>query len=735
MRIAVLLVLVGALWLAMPSAVPEPSGEWARPYGQVIPDSGIISAESRGSIAAVRVLALDGGRLVPMPGARVSGWSEETGPGCLAARKLGEAVTDEFGIANVTWDEKEPYGPFHWLVEADGWGTWHEVFVEDAEVVLEPAATHRFRLLDPLGRPLAGARVECFHGCPHAPPLRVVTSDGKGLVVIEGLGADPSVELWVVAPGAQPGPYELPASGSGVLPTLLTDPGRTATGVVVGPDGKPRPGIVVREIGYPRGPVTTADENGRFELHGIDYGPVGLFLPGAEEERPPVAVDDFEEDVPLRIVFGPDQSRALGEGEVRHTLDVLVLNLWTEDSDPMRENRVPVSVARLVDGLVVRGTTGRLANGLFSAQVPPGEYRVVAGGGLSTVTRGEEIVHVPKPDRSPVRFVLDRRPSLHFRGAKLKERFVLRVPGASRSLSNAQFPPIPAEGPAALITYEQEEPVAVAIGPLADGMRIVMIPATLALPEPTRVRVRVRSEDPEVAPDEISLVWSEGWMEGGWSEGEWVPDPELTEDGLWIAEVRRAGRGVLEAEADGHQTERIVVELQVATTAIDLADVVLRRTERRTFRVVDVDGKPVTEVEPERVGWGNELLDDEGTFTVEVGPRPEPWIVRTPLHITPPPTEQWYPLPVSLGLSSDPVIRFPGGRITVEVRDEADRPLPAIGYVDLEPLGGQGRLDLRGIPAGAHVLLVGSPGRFGEVRRIVLRDGEHRQIKLVLRPR
>jgi len=701
----------------------DPEGEWRRPYAPVLPGAAPLDAEGYPTLLAIRVLGDDGSGPVPLAGARVSGWSEDTGPESVRSEKLGEGATDEFGIANVRW-APSPYPPFHWVVEAKGWAVWHDVGLQD-EVILVPATTRRFRVLGPLGEPLVGARVEWFHGCPHAPTLRSAVSDGAGVVTLEDLAAEPGGELWITAPGVAPGPYSFSRiflAREGALPTLATDPGRTARGLVVDRDGSPRPGLTVREIGYPRGPVTTTDEKGRFVLHGVDRGALGVFLPDRTESgRPAVSVEQFVEDVPLRITLDPERPRAHGEDETRHRLDVLVVRNWPESDASLPVDGIPVTAARLTDGFVARGETGRIADGLFSGQLPPGEYRVIVGGGLSEVVRAERMVIVPGTESSPVRFVLDSQPTLWIRGEKPDEDLTLRIPG-ERGPVRQHSNHLPATGPAVLV-YGDDPVMFLPVGPLGKTGREVVFPVVGDTQPATLVRVRIRSEDPEVAADEIGLDWD---------SGEWVDEPVLGKDGRWTARPRRVGRAVLHACCPGHQSEYREVNLPTEAPVLELPEIVLRRSADRTFRVVDAAGKPVTEVEPTWPGGGNEILDDDGRFTIEVGPRPEPLMIATPTHLIPPRSENWYPLPVALSLTSPEEIRFPGGRITIEVRDETGPGVPAIAYVDGLRLSGQGTLDLRGVPAGPHRIFVGSPGRVGEVRRIVLKEGEHRRIALRL---
>ena len=359
-RTGLLLALLGALLLGGRPARTAPEAEWTRPYGPVLPGTEPVDAEGYRELVAVRVLGLGEDDPVPVAGARVSCWSEETEPEALRSHKLGEGVTDEHGIVNVRWPGDGPH-PFHWVVEADGWAVWHDAGIGEC-ILLEPAVTHRLRVLDPLGRPAKGARVECFHGCPHAPALRVAVADETGAAVLPGLAASFGGQLWIELPGASAGPYDLPSPrvGDDAGPTLVLRLGRTASGVVTGPDGKPLTGIVVREIGYPRGPVTSTDEQGRFRLVGLDGGEtIGFFHPDAPfDTRPSLTVAEFADDVPLRVVLRRDRPRAQAEGEARHRLDVRVLRRWPEEGTETMAYAVPVVLTRRADGSSNRRTVG-----------------------------------------------------------------------------------------------------------------------------------------------------------------------------------------------------------------------------------------------------------------------------------------------------------------------------------------------------------------------------------------
>ena len=46
----------------------------------------------------------------------------------------------------------------------------------------------------------------------------------------------------------------------------------------------------------------------------------------------------------------------------------------------------------------------------------------------------------------------------------------------------------------------------------------------------------------------------------------------------------------------------------------------------------------------------------------------------------------------------------------------------------------EGSLDMRGVPDGTHAVLVGAKRHVTETREVVIADGEHVQLEVVLRP-
>jgi hypothetical protein len=71
--------------------------------------------------------------------------------------------------------------------------------------------------------------------------------------------------------------------------------------------------------------------------------------------------------------------------------------------------------------------------------------------------------------------------------------------------------------------------------------------------------------------------------------------------------------------------------------------------------------------------------------------------------------------------------------ITGEVRGEDGRLLPAVVYVDSYRFEfPDGRIAVRAVPAGPHVVIVGARDHRGDVRRVVIERGEVRSASVVL---
>jgi hypothetical protein len=92
-----------------------------------------------------------------------------------------------------------------------------------------------------------------------------------------------------------------------------------------------------------------------------------------------------------------------------------------------------------------------------------------------------------------------------------------------------------------------------------------------------------------------------------------------------------------------------------------------------------------------------------------------------------------YPLRVDVGPEEPEAIRLPAGGLVGQVRSDDGRPLSAVVYVDAHRYEfPDGRIAVRGVPAGPHLVLVGARDHVGEALRIVLGEGETRRLEVRL---
>jgi hypothetical protein len=679
----------------------------AREYPGLLP--GLPDLE-RGT-ASIRVLGDSGEGPLPIEGARVTVWSEETSPMILSAQLLADDRSDTLGIANLTWHAGVPH---HWVIEAEGWGTWRSSHAQ-VEVVLAPGVVRRLRILDPLGAPLADAEVQVFHGCRHSPALRVGKTDSVGHVSFRDLPADPhGLQIRIDAPGVRPlGPYFFPTAmvgDKGHPPTLVARPGRSVSGRVLAVDGAGIAGVIVREAGNWRGPSSVTDEKGRFRLHGLgEEGSVTFHRQSAPfGERPSAIVAAYSDDVPLRVVLLDGRPNDIASGEVRYTLDIEACRRWSGQGESTPADGVPVHIVRLSDGYTVTGLTGSASPGLFAALVPPGTHRISVGGGFSEVQLVVVRAQVSGSDVKPIRLTLDGQPELEC--YPWDKSFRLQIQGAETRKPG----PMPPARPAVLVL--DRPPFVVPIGPTEGGVRSASIPPMRTV----RCLLRVAPEGEGVRREDIRVL-----LDGG-------DVTNLVTDGVWAFESSCAGIRHLVIAAPGHQSELREIAIPGSPCELDLGTIALHESEERVYRVVDSKGRPL-DGSVSRVGrtspdeWPTEFELENGAFGTSVGPRPDTWLFSG---------EGWFPTRFDTSLATRPEIRLPRGRLTLLVKDAKGRGLSATAYVGPVRLSsGDGTLDLRGVPDGEYTVLVGAQRHIGQVGQVVIRGGTHLSLDVTLASR
>jgi hypothetical protein len=251
----------------------------------------------------------------------------------------------------------------------------------EAEWPLHPATTLRVGLRDPLGRPVAGARVGWLLGCGHTPDVREARTGADGIAVLEGAGDTTRTgSIWVVAEGLRAAHNYLRESWlpwqSPRFETLTW--ASAIEGTVIDAGGEPVEGAAVGRWQCHRGPWTVTDAAGRFRLLGSDAHsgadvavelgeyPVG---PSAPARRP--LATTFPAPVPGRRAT-VRLTGACDEDEVEKVRLVAEVEVTGGSSDD-----VPVV------GYAVRASDGwTVMAGIHEAglvlDVPPGTYAIEA---------------------------------------------------------------------------------------------------------------------------------------------------------------------------------------------------------------------------------------------------------------------------------------------------------------------------------------------------------------------
>jgi hypothetical protein len=692
-RTQLLLVPVLLASLSLVARAEPRHAEWVRKYEPYLPGTEPTDEENGNIVVSVRLVRDSPRGFVPVPGATVRHYAA-----CdiLGPKLLVSATADEFGFANLV--RPEPEGA-HWLFEARGLGVVHEFeffkAFNDAQVVLPTAISRRIRIVDLDGCPNAGAPFELYLGCPHSPAVRTGTTDEDGVALLEGLGSPTDGHLWVRAEGILFGRYELPYGRyvGQSLPTVVVEPALSARGVVLSQDGEPVPGVVVREDSNMRGPVTKTDAEGRFVLPSLRRGEGFEFYAPDRPfgSRPNATVRNFDPGVPLRMMLRDDRPTVHGESEVLHALDVVLVRPDPDSPSPQGDE-VPLRATRLADGFttlavsvqyeIIRG----YEPGPVSLTLPPGTYRITAGGEYSRWKTVETTVTLQGEGKH---------------GAQIRLAVRQQIP----------------------LTPEQQKEASWARAPHHV------------------IRFRLRGPDGEILPP--------SWAELHVFYGD-LP-PEVTEDGWCAVRTRASGPATLRIGRPEYGLIRAALEIPVELPAdkpreISLGEIAVPRPNleaeepiRRSLLILRPDGE---RFRPRAVRVGSSGLEDYGaasdrhgrvSWAQDAAPIEAQVTIDDPLNGV---SIEWYPLNITLASNSPKEVRFPAERLTLCVRGEDGEPLATVLYVNMWRYElDDGRIDLRGMPPGPHTLILGATGHLGEARRVVLKEGEHRQVTCTLQRR
>ncbi|MFO0931143.1 MAG: carboxypeptidase-like regulatory domain-containing protein [Planctomycetota bacterium] len=698
-----LALLVSPVWAEDPPADPEVSS-----YPLVF------RSDDRKDVVATTVL--DGRTGRPIRGAIVRGYAEGVSGRAAAVNALVcSLTTDEQGIASARLDT-EALGCSHWTVTAPGYRPYAEFhgYWPPTRVLLKPGTPMAVRVLDAMGRSVVDVAVEGYEGCPHAPAAVRGRTDANGIFRVED-GSARGYELWVEAAGCARRPESLQAVFGDTPDTCLLRPGIDVRGRLTDVDGRPIHGAVVRGTGYPRGPATLTDSDGRFVLSGLGVED------GVQVFHPTLAV----------------------EGETTHMVrrvaaDAPLDLVWTVEGLALPPARGTLVIAAR-DGkgapgsglhLLVIGRDGRCYpaatddSGAASLEVPCGEVRVRGDSPFDPYEVAETTAVVRQAETSRVDLAFTARPRFQIEGGVAPDvdaslAAAGRVYDGDLLPTDKGAPPpvwLPADAPAVLrLSAEQETSWSFQeVGPVVDGVRTVKV-----RPRPAH-RVRI-------APDDrLDGAWVFVTSDGGSGEGR----PYDVVHG--VISFFRGGRFRIVVDTEGDSPAR-VVSLELPPLAqgaiersVDLAKEgqIDHLSGTARLLVTMADGKAV----PEMKVSGDRFSVDGAESPVEVS-APDS-VLLAPVGLQ--------PLQVFVPRAGDQKVLFPTGGIDLSTTDAAGAPVTVSVLIDgVEHRAAEGHLALRGLAAGAHAVIVQReswPPRVPESRiwRFTLADGEVRAKTLPL---
>jgi hypothetical protein len=693
-RSPVLLLALVPLLGGRAAADPPAPGEESRPY------DGILPGAAPDGFAATLVLDAETGE--PIAGATVRHYAEDIAPLTIAPPFLGEATTDEFGIASMPWDP--PKGD-HWVFEAPGRAPGYAYgFEPPREVRLVKGRTIRGRLVDPLGAPLLGAEVRLFLNCPHGPVVRRTTTDAAGTFALEHVDVHARYPQSLALPGTRgrdDGEWMDVGDFLELGDALVTYAARASVdvvGTVVDPEGKPVEGCVVRGPRWYDVARTGAD--GTFRLRGLARETTTAFFhPAGQQGRELFeTADGFEPGFPLRVVL-PRSPPPVVEGDAPWR--TVTVRVQSEESGRALAD-VPVRLVEERTGRVHDDGSAGEERGSVVFEMPEGTYAVMAGTPLSrwwsaadgprgVVVRGDTVVDVSLPERQARlrTHLLDVPANAAITLAAAGYERVLRTGGGDDETSvdpDQVF--LPRECPASLRVEAQGLCLSTPVGPDADGVRSVEV----RWPAPARIRLKIAGDvtvpapsftfDVERRPDEIVLRTH---ARGALSVGLWRKRDETAQVDVIVPDEPGAEVTVSEVTFAAETEGRLSVLLPDGSAAED-AEVVLP------------DG-------------GGELLDAAGRATSE-GFRDGARISVS--------KDGFARLDARLEGAGPYGLRW--GPATLGLRVTADRqPVDFVIWLDAHLYdGAAGQLVLRGLEPGLHTLVIGAAGRRGRVERVLV---------------
>lgn len=697
-----------------------------RPYAHSLPDA------APGGV--VVLLVRDAATGKPVAGARVRRCFEgDMDADAQWAPPSGEWTTDEHGIIEVNVlevDEEgepstDPISPAHWPVFAAGYAPAEEYgSVVGGVIDLERGVDMHGILLDALGKPAVGIDVEVKVGCSHAPALRVAKTGKDGRFVLPSVGAEG--DLCWSGPGVASDYGHWVALAQVDLPpgVFRAQPSMTIRGRIVGPPTAWPEGRFVSSDTSSRGPRAPVALDGTFSLDGWRIGDSITITPWSGK----VALDtsNFRPGGPLLWKLDAPASDATSATLVEVTIEVPVpahgsmffeepeLEVRFDSHEDGRRVRTKLARTDEPSSPEVLRATLSIEPGTYDVGIDQSLRRDAPWGEWFAPARVERIVS----RTAPLRFELRQRPIVEVDGlcepvAGVDPPVVeLCTATARTSWTQGETPPRVAENEEAVVwLLRRWKPFP--LGPAKDGVRRVVVD-----PRPAAtIRVKGGTDDDLVgfAGSFVEPKTIPGGIELSWDGPPGTYDLSFQdEDG-----AHRFAKVVIPPE----RGSLIELEASACTEAPIGTLTVVAPPDVAESMTVAIEGVSRLTVEE---GWvARDFRLKSGarvTLADMAGIRPQ--------HLTLEGPGPWtYAIP-----SGSIVLRVPS---SAETFDEAGVLLDGetLGRSEDVSTPAEEVFVARGLAAGEHTVLVGSPHRSSMQARVRLTDGERRDVVVLLPPR
>ncbi len=720
-RIASVFLLTALAAAAQAQDAPR-DGEWERDVDEFFPDAEPVDADGEPTHWAVRVV--DAMTRRPIPGAVVQiPWHPDRGMTASEIRFDSVGVADHDGWARLRIDRD--FGKTDYpIADAPGYAPNERGRIGDEEIPLLRGVDVPVVLRDSFGAPVPHARLGYNLGCGHIPDHRVAVTDAEGRAVLRSIDPRKTNDVWVQAPGCAYGASRLSGwwrPGAPDVPVQAV-PGISTEGVILRYRQKSRAGIRVGPKHAQRGWVVTGAD-GRFRLDGIQPDSV------IQVEPPDGPPETF--DVPPVGV-----SRSFQLGDYDRSIEVAVRPV---DEAGKSVDGVTVTLWRKEDGWTDREVVHPA--GVAILRVPPGEYTASVVDWRDRYLSQEIAVAVTTDEDPVVDIVLRRGPTVRIDASRIQGLHASLVSATKvryldPSVIDGQDVSVPPDGPLAFRVYAEEHvDTLVRIIPVPPPGPERERPLLLEWFTPTRVRARLVGSDGQPV---------RGWLAVGRQRWGVEPPEQVAASDEPAAESRLSGTVDVVAFPEDRSAhgERVVAATLPEPTGreIDLGVIELPVSTGPALRVRLAAGMTggSWDLHDGCYALSGELADD-GTFD-DVDGELAPGMA---LPFTFDGADRVQSTASFLAsLEGPPPWSFdaPTAVVRVRVEDSAGAVLPdptviVDGEVTRDAVDETDTFELRWLAAGAHDLVLAGAGHYSRVRRIVLTDGETREITVRLRRR